>query len=57
VTANRSTTGRGVSTLARSDITEIFTVYKPGVPFEAVFAEQSGEAPPEELNAVGRQRD
>ena len=52
VTAQTIDYASWVSTLGHSDITEIFAVYKPGVPFEEAFAEQFGEAPPEELNAA-----
>jgi hypothetical protein len=52
VTAQTIDYGSWVSTLGHSDIIEIFGVYKPGVPFEEAFAEQFGEAPPEELNAA-----
>lgn len=52
VTAQTIDYGSWVSTLGHSDITEIFSVYKPGVPFEEAFAEQFGDAPPEELNAA-----
>lgn len=52
VTAQTIDYGSWVSTLGHSDVTEIFAVYKPGVPFEEAFAEQFGEAPPEELNAA-----
>lgn len=52
VTAQTIDYGSWVSTLGRSDIVDIFAAYKPGVPFEEAFAEQFGEAPPEELNAA-----
>ncbi len=44
--------GSWVASLGRSDIIDIFTVYKPGVAFEEAFAEQFGDAPPEDLNAA-----
>lgn len=52
VTAQTIDYGSWVSTLGRSDIVDIFAAYKPGVAFEEAFAEQFGEAPPEELNAA-----
>lgn len=51
VTAQALDYGSWVATLGRSDIINIFAAYKPGVAFEEAFAEQFGEAPPDDLNA------
>lgn len=42
--------GSWVSTLSRAEIVAIFESYRVGVAFEEAFAEEFGEAPPEELN-------
>lgn len=53
VTAQTLDYGSWVSTLGRADLIDIFTTYKKGtVAFEEAFAEQFGEAPPEDLNGA-----
>lgn len=44
--------GSWVAGLSRGDIVSIFANYRPGVAFEEAFAEEFGEAPPEELNVA-----
>lgn len=43
--------GSWVAELSRAEVVDIFESYRPGVAFDAAFAEAFGEAPPEELNA------
>lgn len=43
--------GSWVASLGRADVVEIYENYRPGTPFEEAFAEEFGEAPPEDLNA------
>ncbi|EXG82376.1 endonuclease NucS domain-containing protein [Cryptosporangium arvum] len=42
--------GSWVVGLSHSDVHEVFAGYRPGLPFEAAFAERFGAAPPDELN-------
>ncbi|SIS12217.1 endonuclease NucS domain-containing protein [Williamsia sterculiae] len=44
--------GSWVADLSRADIVAIFAKYKPGVAFEEAYAEEFGQAPPEELNTA-----
>lgn len=46
--------GSWVAGLSRADIVSIFANYRPGLAFEEAFAEEFGEAPPDELNATQR---
>lgn len=50
VTAQTLDYASWVATLGRTEIVDIFTSYKPGVPLEEAFADQFGQAPPEDLN-------
>ena len=44
--------GSWVSSLGRAEIVGIFEDYRPGLAFEEAFAEEFGEAPPEDLNTA-----
>lgn len=50
VTAQTIDYASWVSTLGRAEIVDIFETYKPGEAFEAAFAAEFGEAPPDEIN-------
>lgn len=52
VTAQTLDYGSWVAELGRSEIIDIFAAYKSGLAFEEAFADQFGEAPPEDLNAA-----